>query len=109
MPLKFPLKKTKIALHIFFLFLANHLFLAFLAMLFVAVIVAAGIFYRYAFPVASNSVPTPNSQIHFQEKALLEVFQEQTSRAEQFQKVDEKQYRNIFETIPSFPPESLEP
>jgi len=78
------------------MFVGSNMFISFLALLLVAILIAALLFYRYAYSIQSISVDTEVSRTNFQEQTLVEILEEVDARKALFNAVDSKTYPNIF-------------
>ncbi|MCH7604688.1 hypothetical protein IID24_01750 [Patescibacteria group bacterium] len=74
----------------------TNMFAAFLGLLAIAILIAALVFYRYAFSIQPVSVDIQISQTIFEDQTLVEILEEIDTRKVLFDAVDSKTYPNIF-------------
>jgi len=106
-PIHIQKKTLKKAAQKFPMFVGSNMFISFLALLLVAILIAAFLFYRYAFSIQSISADTQVTRTNFQEQTLVEILEEVDVREVLFNAVDSKTYPNIF-SPPLIPSEESE-
>jgi len=77
-------------------FLARRVLVSFLGLLLLALIAAAGIFYKYNFLAQKAVVAGPESSVQFNEKNYQKVLASWRAREQRFKSADSKNYPDLF-------------